>query len=272
MARIPLTLRDVVATLDAQYPPELAEDWDAVGLVCGRLDTAVRKVLFAVDPHPDVVAEALEWQADLIVTHHPLFLTPVHGVSEGWKGAIIHDLIRADVGLFCAHTNADVADGGVNDALAALLGVQDTQPLDSETRLGRIGRLATATSLDAFAAQVSELLPSTPGGLRIAGDLDATISRVAVCGGAGGGLIEAARDCGTDVFVTADLRHHRVADAGCEGGPALIDASHWATEWPWLPEAARRLVQTLESGGTTVEARVSTLVTDPWRQHRQPSS
>ncbi len=272
MARIPLTLRDVVATLDAQYPPAMAEEWDAIGLVCGRPDDVVRKVLFAVDPHPDVAAEALEWQADLIVTHHPLFLAPVHGVSDGWKGAIVHDLISANVGLFCAHTNADVAEGGVNDALAAILGVQDATALDPDTGLGRIGSLAAATSLDAFAAGVVEVLPGTPGGVRIAGDLDATVRVVAVCGGAGGALIDQARDLGADVFVTADLRHHRAADAGCDGGPALIDASHWATEWPWLPEAARRLVQTLESAGTTVETRVSTLVTDPWTQHRQTSS
>jgi dinuclear metal center YbgI/SA1388 family protein len=264
-------LADVVAVLDEQYPPQLAEEWDAVGLVCGRPTDVVSKVLFAVDPHPDVMAEALDWGADLVVTHHPLLLTPVHGVSNGWKGEMLHSLIRSGIGLFCAHTNADVADGGVNDALAALLGVSERAPLDPVSGLGRVGRLSEPTTLGAFSAVVAAALPATQTGLRVAGDLSAQVRTVAVCGGAGGSLVDVARESGADVYVTADLRHHRALDAGCDGGPALIDASHWATEWPWLPAAADRLVAALEARGTTVEARVCEVVTDPWTQHR-PSS
>ncbi|MCO7219892.1 Nif3-like dinuclear metal center hexameric protein [Klenkia sp. PcliD-1-E] len=126
-------LAEVVAALEARYDPALAEDWDAVGLVCGDPAEAVRSVLFAVDPTDAVVDEAIEAGVDLVVTHHPLLLTPVHGVpADDPKGRVVHRLIRAGIGLFVAHTNADrAADHGVNDALAAALGVGNTVPLES---------------------------------------------------------------------------------------------------------------------------------------------
>lgn len=124
------TLRDVVSTLEAAYPPALAESWDAVGLVCGDPDEPVERVLVAVDPVTTTVEEAVEAQAQLLVTHHPLLLRGVHGVpADDPKGALVHRLVRAGAGLFCAHTNADRADPGVSDALAAALGLAVTGPL-----------------------------------------------------------------------------------------------------------------------------------------------
>src|SRR4051794_27328332 len=121
-----LPLSEVTALLDRWYEPSWAESWDAVGLVCGDLDQPVGKVLFAVDPAPPVVAEAIEWGADLLVCHHPLLLTAVHGVAATTpKGRIVHDLVRAGVSLLTAHTNADVPDDGVNDALARAVGLVD---------------------------------------------------------------------------------------------------------------------------------------------------
>lgn len=124
------TLRDVIAALDAAYPPRLAMDWDAVGLVCGDPDDTVSRVLVAVDPTPETVDEAISSGAQLLVTHHPLLLRGVHGVgADTPKGALLHRLIRAGVALFTAHTNADVADPGVSDALAAALGLTVSGPL-----------------------------------------------------------------------------------------------------------------------------------------------
>ncbi|WP_448613354.1 Nif3-like dinuclear metal center hexameric protein [Modestobacter sp. URMC 112] len=126
------SLAEVVAALDARYDPALAEDWDAVGLVCGDPDETVRSVLFAVDPTSAVVDEAVAAGVDLVVTHHPLLLGPVHGVpASDPKGRVVHRLIRAGIALFTAHTNADrAADHGVNDALAAVLGLVDPTSLD----------------------------------------------------------------------------------------------------------------------------------------------
>jgi dinuclear metal center YbgI/SA1388 family protein len=120
---------DVIAALEAAYPPALAADWDAVGLVCGDPAEPVSSVLFAVDPVPDTVDEALG-TAQLLVTHHPLLLRGVHGVgADTPKGALLHRLIRGGTALYTAHTNADSADPGVSDALAEAIGLDVTGPL-----------------------------------------------------------------------------------------------------------------------------------------------
>jgi dinuclear metal center YbgI/SA1388 family protein len=123
-------LGDVVAALDELYPPSWAESWDAVGLVVGDPDAVVRRVLFAIDPVAPVVAEAAERGADLIVTHHPLYLRGTTTVAAtAPKGRLVHRLIAGGCGLFVAHTNADVASPGVSDALAEAVGLVDTEPL-----------------------------------------------------------------------------------------------------------------------------------------------
>ena len=122
------TVADVISVLESAYPPALAADWDAVGLVCGDPAEPVRSVLFAVDPVPETVAEAAG--AQLLVTHHPLLLRAVHGVgADTPKGALLHRLIRSGTALFSAHTNADAADPGVSDALAAAIGLDVHAPL-----------------------------------------------------------------------------------------------------------------------------------------------
>lgn len=124
------SLAAVVAELDRLYPPAWAESWDAVGLVVGDPDAPVRRILFAVDPVDAVVDEAVELGADLLVTHHPMFLRGVHGFAATTpKGRRAHRLVRAGIALHTAHTNADVADPGVSDALAAALGIGAVTPV-----------------------------------------------------------------------------------------------------------------------------------------------
>lgn len=123
-------LGDVLAAVESAYPPELAQDWDAVGLVCGDPDERVERVLVAVDPVVETVDEAIGSGAQLLLAHHPLLLRGVHGVgADTPKGALLHRLIRAGTALYTAHTNADAADPGVSDALAAALGLDVTGPL-----------------------------------------------------------------------------------------------------------------------------------------------
>lgn len=124
------TLGDVVSALETRYPPRTAEPWDRVGLAAGDPAAPVRRVLLAVDPVATVVEEAVAWGADLLVTHHPLLLRPVHSVAATtYKGALLHRLVRAGCGLYTAHTNADAAHGGVAEALADAVGLLDTEPL-----------------------------------------------------------------------------------------------------------------------------------------------
>jgi dinuclear metal center YbgI/SA1388 family protein len=267
------TLREIVAILERVYDPSWAESWDAVGLVCGDPDAEVRRVAFAVDPVTAVVDEAIVRGADLLVTHHPLFLRGVTSVAATtFKGRVVHRMIRDGVALFTAHTNADSADPGVSDALASALGLTGLRPLDArvdhpELGVGRVGELPAAEPLSAFASRVSAALPATAGGVRVAGDPDRLIRRVAVCGGSGDTFFGAVRAAGADAYVTADLRHHPASEALEAGGPALVDVAHWASEWPWLSHAADTLRTELGSAGTTVDTYVSTLVTDPWTAH-----
>ncbi|MFC6884656.1 MULTISPECIES: Nif3-like dinuclear metal center hexameric protein [Actinomadura] len=266
-----MRLSHVVAALEDLYPPSWAESWDAVGLVCGEPDAPVRRVLFAVDPVAAVVDEALDLRADLVVTHHPLLLRGVHGVPATTpKGRLVHRMIKNDVALFTAHTNADVADPGVSDALARAVGLAgDLRPLapapdDPRRGLGRVGDLAEPLTLKEFTARAAAGLPATAQGVRAAGDPARTVRTVAVCGGAGDSLLDAARAAGVDAYLTADLRHHPASEFTERGGPALVDAAHWATEWPWLADAERRLAS---AAGGDLETRVSTLVTDAWNLH-----
>ena len=266
-----VTLGEVVSALEARYDPALAEDWDAVGLVCGDPDEPVQRVLFAVDPVAAVVDEVVGTGAQLLVTHHPLFLTPVHGVpADDPKGRLVHRLVRSGAGLFVAHTNADRAPGsGVNDALAAALGLTGTSPLlpdagDPRAGLGRVGRLPGPGTLAEFADRVAAALPGTVGGVRVAGDPGRRVETVAVCGGSGGSLLPAAAVAGADVLLTSDLRHHPVSEAQELRGPAVCDVAHFASEWPWLPVAADVLARDLSG---RVEVAVSRRRTDPWTAH-----
>lgn len=267
-----LTVREVVSLLENRYPPSLASDWDAVGLTCGDPDASVHRVLFAVDPVMSVVDEALLLQADMVVTHHPLLLSGVHGVAPiDHKGRVIHTLIGHGIALFSAHTNADHADPGVSDALASVLGISQTRPLvpdpaDASLGTGRIGTLDEPVTLAVFAQRVAAALPATQHGVRVAGDLDSIVHTIAVCGGSGADFLADAAHA-ADAYVTADLRHHRALDHLLDGGCALVDVAHWASEWPWLPEAAEALRADVLALGSTVDVHVSAIPTDPWTSH-----
>ncbi|EHR49313.1 dinuclear metal center protein, YbgI/SA1388 family [Saccharomonospora marina XMU15] len=259
------TVSDVIAALDAAYPRELAEPWDAVGLVCGDPAEPVERVLVCVDPVTATVDEAVETGAGLIVAHHPLLLRGVHGVgTDTTKGSLVHRMIRSGIALFCAHTNADSADPGVSDALASALGLKVLAPLaphqvGGTTGIGRIGELAAAEPFGDFVRRVAAALPSTVPGVYGAGDPHRPIRTVAVSGGSGDSYLDAACAAGVDAYVTADLRHHPAGEQLEAGGPALVGVTHWASEWPWCGQAA----EVVRAAGN-VEVHVSTRCTDPW--------
>lgn len=264
------TVAEILATLDAQYPVARAEEWDVNGLTVGNPSADVTRVHFAVDPTLAVAREAIDAGAQLVITHHPLMLRGVTTVaSDTAKGAVVHALVAAEVALANVHTNADVARGGVADALARAVGIASARPLvpqagDASVGTGRVGRLAEPTTLGEFARAVAAALPPTAHGVRVAGDLDAQVTTAAVVGGAGDAYLDAARASGADVYVTADLRHHpaldarELADLG-DGRPFLVDVSHAASEWAWLADAAA-----LVAARHGVATHVSTLNTDPW--------
>jgi dinuclear metal center YbgI/SA1388 family protein len=265
------TVLDVVNALDRRYPRDWAESWDRVGLVLGDFEHPVNRVLAVVDCVPETVDQALAEGVDLIVAHHPLLLKPVSSIApDTFKGRIIHRLIRGDVALYAAHTNADTANPGVSDALAARLGLRDLRPLvpasgaaAGEGRgLGRIGVLDEPMPLSAFAAFAASRLPATAAGVRAAGDPGRMIRTVAVCGGAGDSFLPDVQRAGVDAYLCADLRHHPASEHLAAGGPALLDVAHWATERPWLDDVAAWLRD--EFG---LDVLVSDVDTDPWTVH-----
>lgn len=367
------SLADVVDLLHSWYPPATADSCDAVGLVVGDPSAEASRVMFAVDPTIEVAREAVAWGADLLVVHHPLFLTPVSSVAATTpKGRTLHTLTAGGCALLTAHTNADQAESGVSESLALALGLHDLTPIRpaaagaleklvvfapvesadalraalaeagagqlgdysscswsttgegrfrplegaspavgqvgelevveevrveavvprgrrtavvrallaahpyeepafdmvpladpglSQTGTGRIGTVEE-TSLERFAAHVARVLPATAHGVRVAGDPDRPVRRVAVCGGAGDFLLDELVPSDVDVFLTSDLRHHRAGEFLEHGGPALVDVAHWAAEWTWLPVVEGRLRAEM---GDRVDTRVSTLCTDPWK-------
>lgn len=263
-----ITVADVVTVLDERYPPRTAESWDRVGLVLGRPDREVTKVLAVVDCVPETVAQAVDEGAQMIVAHHPLLLRGVSSVAPTtYKGRAVHDLIEAGIALYVAHTNADKANPGVSDALAARLDLMALRPLVPDpdlptTGIGRVGHLPEAMSLADFTAYCADRLPETVWGVRAAGDPERTVYSVAVSGGAGDAHLTDAKAAGVDVYLTSDLRHHPAGEHLADDGPALVDAAHWATERPWLDYAATALRDALD-----LDTVVSDLVTDPWTLH-----
>lgn len=257
-------MAEVITALERRYDPACAADWDSVGLIVGDPDAPVNRVLFAVDPVAATVDQAISTGVDLLVTHHPLFLRPVTGIpTSNWKGALAHRLVRGDCALFNAHTNADRANPGVNDALADALEISKDGWL-TEDGLGRVGQLAAPMHLMEFVEWVRARLPIGAGGIRVAGEPGSLVRTVALCGGAGDDLFDQARASGADVYLTSDLRHHPLSEAMEHGGLALVDAGHFATEWPWLAQAAKLLVSDLAAVGASVEAEVSSINTDAW--------
>jgi dinuclear metal center YbgI/SA1388 family protein len=268
------TLGQLMLAVEELWPESLAEAWDEVGLVAGHPSADVTRVIFAVDPTLEVIDEAIEWGAELLITHHPLLLKGVTSVAANTpKGRAVHRLIESGTALLTVHTNGDSAVGGVSDVLADALGLENVSPLTPaadglpEEGIGRVGDLNESMTLGDFAARVFGILPSVAGGVRVSGDKDGLVQRVAVCGGAGDSLFDEVRASNADLYITADLRHHPASEAresAVNGRPYLIDVSHFASEWLWLPAAAAALGNVLADQGLDVEIKVSTTNSDPW--------
>ncbi len=266
---MPPTLADVVAAAEALWPVSGTESWDAPGLLSGDPHAPVDRILLAVDAVDVTVGEALDARAQVLFVHHPLLLRGVTSIAEDrYKGALLARLIRSGCALLAAHTNADVVRTGTSGALSASLGLVDARPIvpadDGLSGLGRVGTLARPITLGLLARRLAEVLPATASGVRVSGDYDSIVSTVAVCGGAGDSLLAHPAVTAADVYVTSDLRHHPASESRensrIAGGPALVDISHWASEWLWLATAADELRAALPG----VEITVSDARTDPW--------
>jgi GTP cyclohydrolase I len=227
------TVKDILVFLERIAPAATAAAWDNTGLQVGNLSLEVRKILTALDPALAVLREASRREAQLLLTHHPLIFPSLSTVNrETYPGDVIFEACNADIAIVAAHTNLDVAQGGINDMLASLFHLDDIEvlqknPAQPQIGLGRIGNLPEPESLLSFAAKIERLLHSRI--LGISGNREKKIERVAVVGGSGGSLVALASAMGADVLVTGDVSHHDALRA-TGLGLALVDAGHFQTE------------------------------------------
>ena len=227
-----LKVKDVYDYLCELAPLELQMSFDNSGFQLGRIESGVKKVLLALDVTEDVVDEAIEQGADLIVSHHPLIFTPLKNITD----EKLLKLIENNIAVISMHTNLDIADGGVNDVLIRALGAEPDSVLDTDG-CGRVGVLAEDMDFDDFLSKCKDVLKTD--GLRYY-DSGRKIRKLAVMGGSGGGELYRAAELGCDVYVTADVKYNQFLDAR-ELGISLIDGDHFCTENLVIPELKDRL-------------------------------
>lgn len=243
-----ITVNDIYKVLADRAPVEQKLDFDNVGLLVGRSDRPVGKVLTALDITDEVIQEAVEKNADLIVSHHPLFFDLKSVTDDTWTGERVLTLAENRIAAICMHTNLDAAQGGVNDALLAAVGCTYTGELDPTTMIGRIGVRQAPTDLASFMCEIKTSLRCA--GLRYH-DAGRPVYKVAVCGGSGGGDIALAHAAGCDTYVTADIKYDPFLEAR-HLGINLIDADHFCTENVVVPVLQSWICEAFPSVEVTV--------------------
>lgn len=217
---------DIAAKIENLAPLSLACDWDNPGLLVGDGNKEVKRAFITLDVNPFTVNEAVKCGADIIISHHPMFFRGIKKIDfSTFSGKMIKMLIENDISVYAAHTNMDIAKGGINDRLCEILGLSDTEILEDDG-LGRVGKLYKEMNFDEFCHLVSKKL-NTP--LKICGDRDRIIKKAAVASGSCSEVIPTAILKGCDAIVTSDLKYHESMDA-VFGGINLIDAGHYPTE------------------------------------------
>lgn len=248
---------DILTYLETLCPTYMKEEWDNVGLLCGSREKTVRKILVALDPFEGVCREAADTGADLLLTHHPIIFDPLKAITDSTSvGRSLLLLAENGIAAVNAHTNLDLAPGGVNDVLAEVLELQDIQIIDPAGKdengdpygLLRCGYVEE-TEPERFLAHVKEKLGAPM--LRYANGGRA-VRKVAVGGGACAGEFHAALAAGCDTFVTSDVKYNQFWDAK-ELGLTLIDAGHFYTENPVVAVLAAKIKQAFPD----VEVKVS---------------
>ena len=234
------TVQAAADAVNRLAPRKLAEEWDNPGLLIGDPSAEVKKIFVCLDVLDDKISTAIELGAQLIVAHHPMIFRAIKNVRFDLPlGKKISRLIKGNVAVFAAHTNLDSAAGGVNDVLAGKLGLVDVKPFDDEEiSMGRLGTLETPMTAAEFARHVKAALNADNVRLVDAGDFK--ISKVGLCGGAGADFIQKAKFFGAQAFVTGDVKYHE-AQAAVESGIHVVDAGHFATEFPIVHELAEYL-------------------------------
>ena len=222
------TVTHIYDAIDRLAPFWLPMDFDNTGILVGDRNREVSCALLALDCTPAVVEQAKQLGAQLIVTHHPVIFHPLKRVNED---AVVYQLIRSDIAVISAHTNLDIAQGGVNDALASAIGLRDCRGLEllneqTGAWLGRIGTLPEPLSPEAFAAHIKACLNAASVKFSAA---PRAIHTVALCSGSGADCLDAAISAGADALLTSEVKQHEYL-AAAAAGISIFDAGHFDTE------------------------------------------
>lgn len=259
------SVSQIIDAIEHWYPVDLADEWDQVGLIVGNPDVQTSGVLLSVDITQEILSQAVSIGANLVISHHPLDLAEVPGViTQPHIAELLHFAVTNNLILYSIHTNADNAQDGVSDAIMEALGAQSIGSVTNPTKIigtGRYGRLNKSVTLMEFAKHVAAVLPENHSGIKVSGDLNRVINRVAVCGGSGAGLLPLVAQLDVDAYLTADLKHHAALDHRANSDIALVNVSHWASEWLWLAVLERKLNQEFPM----LQPMVSSICTDPWQ-------
>jgi dinuclear metal center YbgI/SA1388 family protein len=240
------TVQTVTDAVNRLAPRSLAEEWDNPGLLIGEPSDEVKKIFVCLDVLDENISRAIELDAQIIVAHHPLIFRAIKNIRFDLPhGRKISRLIKNNIAVFAAHTNLDIAAGGVNDLLAEKIGLVDVKNFgDEEFSLGRIGTLETQMTAEDFARHVKKVLNADNVRLICAGDFP--IKKVGLCGGAGAEFIQKAKFFGAQAFVTGDVKYHE-AQAAVENQIHVVDAGHFATEFPIVRKLADYLRDELKN-------------------------
>lgn len=220
-------VKDFYGYLNSIAPFETQEDWDNSGMLVGDMNAEVKKAAVVLDITHEEIKKAKAIGADLIISHHPVIFNPIKSVT---KGSVPYELVASSINALCCHTPLDIADGGTNDSLAELLGINVTRADDPILRLGTV----EPTTAQELAGKIANTLNTK---VRYA-DAGKTIKRIAICTGAGCSLIEAAGEI--DAFITGDASHHNFLDC-VQAGITLIAAGHYETEIVVVPVLVKKL-------------------------------
>ena len=238
--------RDVMEVMERMAPKRLAEAWDNPGLLVGSPEDEVRRIFVCLDVREQMVERAQREGFQMIVAHHPVIFRGLKKLRTDLPdGRLLGALLRANIAVFAAHTNLDCAEGGVNDVLAARIGLvpETVAPLGAETlseSLGRVGKLSRSMDAREFALQVKKRLGAAT--VRFVSGGNHPVEKIGLCSGSGAEFIERAAFLGCDAFVTGDVRYHDAQRAAALG-IHVIDAGHFATEQPVVEIVAMRLTE-----------------------------
>lgn len=220
-------VKDFYDYLNTIAPFDTQESWDNSGMLVGDMSAQVHKAAVTLDITVKEIEKAREIGADLIISHHPVIFSPIKAVTSG---SVPYELVKSGINALCCHTPLDIADGGTNDSLAEILGIEVTRAEDPILRLGTVEK----TTADKLASHIADRLGTT---VRYA-DAGKPITKIAICTGSGCSLIEAAGDI--DAFITGNASHHNFLDC-VQSGITLIAAGHYETEIVAVPVLVKKL-------------------------------